>query len=157
MLLQQFAQVFRLGHRPRKPVKHKTVRTIRPLDALPDHLQHQGIRNQVAALHDRLGLYAERRALADMLAKHVTRRKVRHAVLPGQFFCLRALPRTRRPEKNHGAVQFIGVPCIRSHPGSLPLPPTAQPALPSEPFVVPHDQLCLQLLHGIHGHAHYDQ
>src|SRR5882757_11316159 len=98
MLLQQLAQVFRLRHGSRKSVEYKTVRTIRPLDALPDHLQHQGIGNQLAALHDRLGLYAERGAFADMLAKHVTGRKMRHTVLPSQFLRLRAFPSARGPK-----------------------------------------------------------
>src|SRR5580700_4393855 len=37
------------------------------------------------------------------------------------------------------------------------LTPPAQPALSSKSFVVPHDQLCFQLLHGVHGHADDDQ
>src|SRR5579863_3317260 len=37
------------------------------------------------------------------------------------------------------------------------LPSTAQPALPSKPFVVPHDQLSFQLLHRVHGHTDDDQ
>src|SRR5277367_981701 len=37
------------------------------------------------------------------------------------------------------------------------LPSAAQPALPSKSFVVPHDQLCLELLHRVHGHADDDQ
>src|ERR1700752_3579171 len=37
------------------------------------------------------------------------------------------------------------------------LPPAAQPALPRKTFVIPHGQLCFQLLHGVHGHANDDQ
>src|SRR5580658_5951271 len=37
-LLQQLAQVLRLSDGSRKTVENKTVRTIRPLDAFPDHL-----------------------------------------------------------------------------------------------------------------------
>src|SRR5579863_5093109 len=37
------------------------------------------------------------------------------------------------------------------------LPPAAQPALPSKSFVIPHDQLRFQLLHGVHGYADDDQ
>src|SRR5207302_8680386 len=33
---------------------------------------------------------------------------------------------------------------------------TAQPALPRKPFIVPHHQLRLELLHGIHGYADDD-
>src|SRR5690348_7722584 len=40
---------------------------------------------------------------------------------------------------------------------AIPLPPAAQPALPSKPFVIPHDQLRFQLLHSVHGHANNDQ
>src|SRR4029077_5174920 len=35
--------------------------------------------------------------------------------------------------------------------------PAAQPALPRKTFVIPHDQLGFELLHGIHGHADNDQ
>ena len=61
VLPQQDAQVLRLRDGPGKPVKHKAMRTIRSLDALPDHFQDQGIRNQLAARHNRLHLLTERR------------------------------------------------------------------------------------------------
>ena len=34
---------------------------------------------------------------------------------------------------------------------------TAHPALAHESFVIPHDQLRFQLLHGVHGNTHDDQ
>src|SRR5208282_2404308 len=34
---------------------------------------------------------------------------------------------------------------------------TPHPALPYEPFVIPHHELRFQLLHGVHGYAHDDQ
>src|SRR5206468_11636932 len=100
MLLEQLPEKLRLRYRPRKTVKHKSVRTIRPLDAFRDHLQDDRVRHQVAALHHRFGRAAKRCALADMLAKHVAGRKVRDAVLLRQLFRLGALSRSRRTEKN---------------------------------------------------------
>src|SRR5258707_39285 len=158
ILPQQTHQVLRLRHGPGKPVKHKTVRAVRLLDPLLHHLKHQRIGNQFAALHDGLGLYSQRRALGDILAEHVAGRKMRHTVMPGQLFRLRTLSRARRPEKNHSAVQLLdGLAVRRRYAGLHLLPPAAQPALPRKPFVIPHDQLSFQLLHGIHGHANDDQ
>src|SRR5580704_9867063 len=110
MLLQQLAQVLRLCDGPRKPVEYKAVRTIRPLDALRDDLEHQRVRNQLTTLHNRLGLHSKRRAPSDMLAEHVTRREVRYRVLGGKLFRLRAFPGARRPEKNHGAIELFRGP-----------------------------------------------
>src|SRR6266404_4631401 len=158
ILPQQTHQVLRLRHGPGKPVKHKTVRAIRLLDPLLHHLEHQRIGNQFAALHDGLGLYSQRRALGDILAEHVAGRKMRHTIITGQLLRLRTLSRARRPEKNHSAVQLLdGLAVRRRYAGLHLLPPAAQPALPRKPFVIPHDQLCFQLLHRIHGHADDDQ
>src|SRR4029077_5639534 len=40
---------------------------------------------------------------------------------------------------------------------SSPLAAAAQTALPRKTLIVAHDELCLQLLHGVHRHAAHDQ
>src|SRR5712672_1821365 len=158
ILPEQNRQVLRLRHGSRKAVKNKTVRAIRLLDAMRHHLKHQRIGNQFAVLHQRVGLDTQRRALGDILAEHVTGRKVWHTVILGQLFRLRTFSRARRPEKNHSAVQLLhGLAVRRRSAGLHLLPPAAQPALPRKPFVIPHDQLRFELLHSVHGHADHDQ
>ena len=98
MLLQQLAQVLRLSDGPRKSVEHKTVRTIRLLDARSHDLEHQRIRHKLAALHNRLGSFSKRCALGYVFPEHIAGRKVRHRILPRKLFRLRAFPRARRPE-----------------------------------------------------------
>src|SRR5882757_1077212 len=158
ILPKQNCQILRLRHGSRKAVKNKTVRAIRLLDAMRHHLEHQRIGNQFAVLHERVGLDTQRRALGDILAEHVTGRKVRHTVILGQLFRLRTFSRARRPEKNHSAVQLLhGLAVRRRSAGPHRLPPAAQPALPRKPFVIPHDQLRFELLHSVHSHADHDQ
>ena len=155
MLLQQLTQILRLGHRPRKTVEHKSVAAIRPLDAFRDHLQHQRVRHQLAPLHDRLGLQAERRTFADMLPQHVPGRKMRYAVRLGQLFRLGTFSRSRGPQKNDRAVEFCIGTLFQRH-GSSPLTTAAHTSLARETLVVPHDELCLELLHRVHRHAHHN-
>src|SRR4029077_12954429 len=100
MLRQQNLQVLRLRDGSRKPVEHEAVPTIRLLDTIGNHLEHQRIRHELAARHDRLGLLSQRRALDDVLAEHVAGREVWNATLLGEFLGLSALPRARGPEKN---------------------------------------------------------
>src|SRR5712672_1386818 len=158
ILPKQNCQILRLRYGSRKAVKNKTVRAIRLLDAMRHHLEHQRIGNQFAVLHERVGLDTQRRALGDILAEHVTGRKMWHTVIPGQLFRLRTFSRARRPEKNHSAVQLLhGLAVRRRSAGLDRLPPAAQPALPRKPFVIPHDQLSFELLHSVHGHADHDQ
>src|ERR1700676_3391198 len=125
MLVQQPAQVIPLGYRPRKPVEDEAVKTIQPLDPLRDNLQHQRIRHQLPAFHNRLGLQTERSAVGDMLAKHVAGRKMRYAKLLRELFRLRAFSRTRRSEKNHRAAEFSDRTLFQRHLAS-PLSAAAQ-------------------------------
>src|SRR5580704_1534021 len=156
MLLQQLAQVPRLSDRPRKTVEDEAVKTIHSLDALGNDSQHQRIRHQLPALHNRLGLQTEWSAGGNLLAKHVAGRKMRHAKLPRQLFRLRTFSRARRSEKNNRARQLSDRAFLRRHLAP-PLSAAAQAALSRKPLVIAHDELCLQLLHRIHRHAHYDQ
>ena len=87
------------------------------------------------------------------LAQDVAGRDLRHAARPREPLGLRALARPRRAE--HHDVQPDGSRRAAS-PHLLPSPP-ADPRLLHEPVVVPHDQLRLDLLHGVHRHADDDQ
>src|SRR5260221_13764450 len=91
-----------------------------------------------------------------MLPKHVAGRKMRHAILPGQLFRLRAFPGARRPEENHRAVEVSHGTLFQRHACS-PLTTAAQTSLWRKALVIAHDEVSLQLLHCIHRHAHTDQ
>src|SRR5271169_6708861 len=81
---------------------------------------------------------------------------MRNAKLSGQLFRLGAFPGTRRPQKNHGAVEFSDSRLFRRHE-VVPLAAAAQTALPRKALVVAHDELCLQLLHCVHRYTDHDK
>src|SRR2546425_6657867 len=157
-MLQQLAEAFRLRRGPRKTVEHKPVPAVGPRDAIFDHLKHNGVRHQIAAIHNRLRLQTERRAAAHMLAKHIAARKMRHAIAARQFLRLRTFARARWSDKDHGAVERVAGPVRRLHVARLHSAPAAYPApTPRKPVIIAHHQLRLELLHRIYGHADDDQ
>ena len=69
-------------------------------NALLDHAQNQVVGHQFAAFHDGLGAQPERRAAADVLAKHVAGGNVRARHIPGRSaWPACPCPRQEVPEK----------------------------------------------------------
>src|SRR5580658_5461405 len=78
--------------------------------------------------------------------------------LPASFFACVPFPAPGGPRKitarlSSSAGRFSGTTGLVA----IVLPSTAQPALPSKTFVIPHHQLRFELLDRIHGHADDDQ
>ena len=86
------------------------------------------------------------------LAQDVAGRDLRQPPRAREPLRLRALARPGRPE--HHDVQRRQAPSRRR---TLLAPPPADPRLLHEAVVVPHDELRLDLLHGVHRHADDDQ
>ncbi len=157
MLPQHHAQVLRLRHRSWKAVEHETVPTVRLLDTVRHHFQHQRIRHEVATRHDRLGLFSQWRAQRDILAEHVSGGEMRHTDISSPTpwpACPSPRPEARERSRRDPTVPRPWRPGPLRSPS---LPPATQPALPRKSFVIPHDELCFELLHGIHRHAYNDQ
>ena len=76
------------AQRAREPVEHEPVLVGEPL---ADEIDHELVRNEVAALEDRAHLRAELGAVGDRGAEDVARRDVRHVVRRGDPLRLGAL------------------------------------------------------------------
>ena len=77
---QHLLEGFRLGHRAREAVQDETRLTVWPLEAPGDDADDQRVRDQLARLHQRLGLKPERGPLLHCLAENVTGGHLRRAV-----------------------------------------------------------------------------
>ena len=95
-------RVERLGlrDRAREAVEDEALPGVRLLDALGDDADHDVVGDELARLHDGLGLEADRRAGRDGRAQHVAGRELRDAVALDDAGGLRALPRPRRPQQD---------------------------------------------------------
>jgi hypothetical protein len=103
-LLQALEQVFQrvaLGEIARVAVEDEPGLRIGLAEALLEHAQHDVVRNELACVHHRLGLYPERRAGFDRRAQQIARGNVRHAERGFQALGLRALARSVRAEENN--------------------------------------------------------
>ena len=85
-----------LRHGARKAVENKPPLSsmgggIRGGDPIGDHLDDDVVRNELARLHDRLDLLAERAARRDRPAQHVAGGELNQPVLLFEALCLRAL------------------------------------------------------------------
>ena len=68
-------------------------------DPVLDHRDHDVVGNQLAGIHDRLGLLAQRRAGSALRAQHIPGRKLNHAVALFEPLGLGPLPGPRRAEQ----------------------------------------------------------
>ncbi len=65
-------QIFGLRQGSRKSIKYEPVGTIGLANAFLDHAQHNVIRDELAAFHQRLGLTPKFGVALNMVAQHVT-------------------------------------------------------------------------------------
>lgn len=139
-----FSREFFQLSRARKSVQDEASRRIRLCNALGDQPDHQTIRHEVAALHDRRRLSPDRGSLRYSRAQHVTRRELWDPKCLRRPDRLRSLPRARRSQedKPRSSVKvnfewLCGpVAHVRSH-------------CPTNPVRI----LDAGLLHGLHPHV----
>jgi hypothetical protein len=94
---QHRVEGLRLRHRPREAVEDEAL--LDRLQLLADQLDHQIVRDEVAALEDRLDAPAELAPRTDRAAENVPGRDVREPVLVGDALRLRALARALDAEE----------------------------------------------------------
>jgi len=94
-------QCFGLRNRPREAVEQKALATVRLGQALAHDADHEFIGNQLAGVHELLGLQAQRRALANGGTQHIAGGDVRHGKPANEELGLSALPRSRRAKQDH--------------------------------------------------------
>ena len=88
-----------LRERPWKPIKEELVlRTAR--QPFADHADHHVIGDELASVHESLGLKPKRRPVLDRLAQQVASREVQQAPLATKLLGLCALAGTRWPEND---------------------------------------------------------
>src|ERR1700716_889109 len=108
-LAEHSVQGLRLRHRPGKPVQDKAGFGVGLGEAVPDDVDDQLVRDELASVE--VGAYplAQRRPGLDLRPKNVARGNRRNAVLFRQPGCLRAFARSGRPEQDevqgHGYLQ----------------------------------------------------
>jgi hypothetical protein len=90
----------RLRARAREAVQEHARLRVRGAQPLAEHRDDEVVGHQVAAGHDRLGLLAERRAVAHRGAQHVACGDVSQAALGRDPGGLRALARAGRPHQD---------------------------------------------------------
>src|SRR5690606_31247194 len=95
-------RIKRLGLRDgaREAVEDEALAAIRLLDALGDHLDHQGVGHQLPLVHDLPGLAPELAARGDGSAQHVTGRELLQAVLLLEDLRLGTLSGARWPQQD---------------------------------------------------------
>lgn len=99
---QQASQELSLPDGPGKTVKNEPTRGIRLPNALSRYATNHLVRNQLAALHARLGRKAKRASLPNRIPEHVTRRYLGNTELMGYGSRLRPFTRSGRPKKYQG-------------------------------------------------------
>jgi hypothetical protein len=111
-LLEHAVQRFGLRHRARVAVEDEALRAVGLVDALGDDAVDDLVRDQLAALHHRLGLAPHIGAFGDRFTQHLAGRELRDAVGAPDPRGLCALPRAGRPQQD------------QSHPRLLPVGPS---------------------------------
>jgi hypothetical protein len=88
----------------REPVEHIAALSARRLDRLAQHVHHDAVGHEIAALHDLLDVAPDRGAFRDVLAQQVPAGDVRDAEMVRDADGLRALARAGRAdqEQPHG-------------------------------------------------------
>ena len=97
-LLQQHIQRACLGEVARIAVEDETIAGVIAGETFFQHCQHDGVGDQTAGFHHRLGLLPERRARGDRRAQQFASGDVRHAIVVAQAGGLRAFAGARRAE-----------------------------------------------------------
>lgn len=131
-----------LRDRARKAIERHAFGAIGACDAFHHHLDGHIVRHQLTLVHKRLGEHAEWRLFGNVLAEEIAARNVREPELLPQEIGLRAFARPRRSEQN----QVLG-----NHPH------LHSEMLLDKALVMAHQQLRLQLFHGIQDHTDDDQ
>ncbi len=138
--------------RSREPVEDETRRaSSRPSRSSTIAIITSSLTSRPASIAARADA-AERRTRLHRLAQDVAGRDPRQRAPLGQTFGLRPFAGAGRAE--HHDVETRATAALRPH--LLPSSP-ADACLLHEPVVVPHDELRLDLMHGVHRHADDDQ
>ncbi len=145
-LYEESVQFLSLNHRAWEAVQNRSAGSVGPAQSLFDDADHQIIGDKGPAGYNWSGHLSELGHLGDRLAEHVTRGNMGNGKLSRKPLGLSSLAAPRRPDEND----------LHLVPGPLPAPPADASAL-HESVVMPHDQLRLDLLDGIHGHADHDE
>ena len=118
--LQHGVERLTLWDRAREAVEQEALFAVPVANALRDHRDHDLVADEAASLHHGLDLLAELRAVFDLLAEHVARRKLRCAVELHQSLGLRALTGAGRSKQNdpHDAVP-LEIWCTRQKRAAL--------------------------------------
>ena len=85
----QFVEIQRLLRRARKPIENKAVRCVRLCESLADDAEHDVVGDEIARVHDALGLLAEARAGGHGFAQHIAGRNLGNVPVGHEFFGLR--------------------------------------------------------------------
>src|ERR1051326_3685663 len=115
-LTQSTFERFRLGDGTREAVEQRPTAGIRLFEAVDDHVYHERIWHEVAAIHVRPGGAAEVRTLVPMLAQQVAAGDVRNAEDFGQEACLGALAGAGSAEQQYHFLVTMQPHCCCSTP-----------------------------------------
>src|SRR5690606_30768227 len=83
-----------------KAVKNEAGLAVRLLDALGDDADDNVVGNELALLHERLGLEADLGSGPGRSSQHIARRKLNETALLGELLSLCALAGPRRPQQD---------------------------------------------------------
>ena len=136
--------------RAREAVEHEAAGAVRRLGPLAHELDQHVVGDEVPLLHHRVGLSPDRRVPGDRVAQHLAGPDLRHA---------RGAPRAAPPACPSLPREGRGRSRGRASAALRALAAATNPlaSLAREAVVVTHDELRLDLRHGVHRHADHDQ